>query len=168
MFIDIKPILMGEKTNMDITLSIGRDEDERFSEIFPDITFDYPISVTGKVKNMSGYITLEVQSDVHFSSPCARCAEPTSSSVGISTVKPIATKDVSRESDEYVFPEDTIIDISAVLTEELLLWMPSKILCREDCRGLCPRCGKNLNEGDCTCAQSQGDPRLAVLKTLLK
>ena len=48
-----------------------------------------------------------------------------------------------------------------------MLNMDSRLLCREDCKGLCFRCGKDLNEGPCGC-QAEADPRLAVLKTLLK
>lgn len=168
MFLDIKPILLGEKTNMNFDVSIECDEKERFSALFPDITFEYPIRAFGNVKNMSGYMTLDAEADVCFSSPCARCAEMTGSSLHLSPRKNIASGDVSDENDDYIFPEDMKLDISAVIIEELLLEMPSKILCREDCRGLCPRCGKNLNEGSCDCRESEGDPRLAILKTLLK
>ena len=45
--------------------------------------------------------------------------------------------------------------------------MEQKVLCRDDCRGLCPKCGKNLNEGPCGCTKD-GDPRLAVLSRLLE
>ena len=50
---------------------------------------------------------------------------------------------------------------------DLLLALPTKHLCREDCRGLCPRCGKNLNEGLCGCREDKVDPRLAVLAQLM-
>ena len=50
---------------------------------------------------------------------------------------------------------------------DLLLALPTKHLCREDCRGLCPHCGKNLNEGLCGCREDKVDPRLAVLAQLM-
>ena len=107
-------------------------------------------------------------SRIEFHTLCARCAEPTASNLELSLEKSIATGDVSRDNDDYIFIEDMKLDITTPLFEEMLLEMPSKILCREDCRGLCPRCGKNLNEGGCDCKQSEGDPRLAILKTLLE
>ena len=61
-----------------------------------------------------------------------------------------------------------IIDLSEVLRQNILLALPAHPLCRPDCRGLCPHCGQNLNEGPCDCPQSIGDPRLAVLGDLLK
>ena len=51
--------------------------------------------------------------------------------------------------------------------ELLFLGLPTRDLCREGCRGLCPKCGKNLNEGDCGCDRKEIDPRLAVLKKFL-
>ena len=81
-----------------------------------------------------------------------------------------ASADASK-SDLTVFSSITPIDNShcaTLLEEEIMLEMPSRTLCREDCLGLCPKCGKNLNEGSCGCAQHEPDPRLAVLKTLLK
>ena len=76
--------------------------------------------------------------------------------------------DVSRENDDYIFIEDNKLDLLPPVEEQMMLEMPSKTLCREDCLGLCPKCGKNLNEGPCTCEKHETDPRLAVLKTLLK
>src|SRR5262245_59658616 len=60
------------------------------------------------------------------------------------------------------------IDLDALLAEQIYLALPLKPLCREDCRGLCPRCGANLNAGACGCpAERMPDPRLAALKKLV-
>lgn len=58
------------------------------------------------------------------------------------------------------------IGLSALLWEELLLALPFKPLCKQDCKGLCPDCGKDLNEGSCQCTKEEGDPRMAVLRGL--
>lgn len=58
------------------------------------------------------------------------------------------------------------LDLAALLWEEFSLALPVKPLCRPDCRGLCPECGKNLNEGACGCSRDSGDPRLAALRQL--
>lgn len=70
--------------------------------------------------------------------------------------------------DGQVIPEDMNLDFSAVVREDMLLSVPIRQLCRPDCKGLCPNCGKNWNEGPCDCQIDEGDPRLAVLKDLLK
>jgi uncharacterized protein len=59
------------------------------------------------------------------------------------------------------------LDMAPYAWETLLLALPERVLCREDCKGLCPVCGRNLNEGDCGCRDDGGDPRLAVLRELL-
>jgi uncharacterized protein len=62
--------------------------------------------------------------------------------------------------------EGELVDLSPPLRERLLLSLPTLPLCRDDCRGLCARCGSDLNAGPCGCAAEAGDPRLAVLRTL--
>lgn len=65
------------------------------------------------------------------------------------------------------FYKNDILDIDDLLREQLVLNVPMKPLCSEDCKGLCPRCGVNLNVTQCNCAVSEIDSRLAVLKQLL-
>jgi uncharacterized protein len=61
------------------------------------------------------------------------------------------------------------IDLSETLRDNVLLELPMKALCREDCAGLCPTCGTNLNEGSCSCVETTSvDPRLAALEKLLR
>ncbi len=72
------------------------------------------------------------------------------------------------EGSENLIDACHIIDLSEVLRQNILLALPMHPLCRPDCRGLCPQCGQNLNEGACDCPQPIGDPRLAVLGDLLK
>ena len=60
-----------------------------------------------------------------------------------------------------------LIDLDELVMSDLLLTLPMKHLCREDCKGLCAQCGKNLNEGDCGCIKKPVDPRLEALRKLL-
>ena len=72
------------------------------------------------------------------------------------------------EEDPWLFPlENDCADLDDIVTTTFVLSMESKFLCKEDCKGLCPRCGKNWNDGPCDC-KPDVDPRLAVLKQLLK
>ena len=59
------------------------------------------------------------------------------------------------------------MDLDELIRTDILLELPTKFLCKEDCKGLCPTCGKNLNEGACNCQTHQIDPRLEVLKQLI-
>ncbi|MBP3731597.1 MAG: DUF177 domain-containing protein [Mailhella sp.] len=75
---------------------------------------------------------------------------------------------VSFMEDGVVFQQDGMpfLDLASLLWEEFSLALPVKPLCRQDCKGLCPVCGKNLNQGDCGCTSEAGDPRLAALRRL--
>ena len=66
----------------------------------------------------------------------------------------------------YILVPDGKLDLSQLALEDVFLSLPSKLLCSEDCKGICPQCGKNLNEGPCDC-KKEIDPRLAALLDLL-
>lgn len=68
----------------------------------------------------------------------------------------------------FSFYQGEQIDLSAIICEMLVLDIPLRYLCTESCKGLCPQCGQNLNTGTCACSKTPVDPRLAVLKQLLK
>jgi DUF177 domain-containing protein len=68
---------------------------------------------------------------------------------------------------DVTYLEDGRINTEHLLRENILLSLPVQPLCHEDCRGLCPRCGANLNLGACGCTETQADPRLAILRRLL-
>jgi uncharacterized protein len=74
-----------------------------------------------------------------------------------------------REDDEEatMISEQHVLDLSEVLRQDLLLAVPPFPVCREECKGLCPHCGKDLNEGSCDCTEEESDPRWAALQELL-
>ena len=99
---------------------------------------------------------------------CDRCAAPFVREV-MYPVEAILTADADSGDYEspWVFPlEDDHADLDDILTTAFVLNMDSKLLCREDCKGVCFRCGANLNEAACTC-QPEKDPRFAILQQLL-
>jgi len=68
---------------------------------------------------------------------------------------------------EFTVEESGFLDLAPALREDLWLAMPQYPLCRPDCRGLCPNCGQNWNDGSCNCANDNINPQLEVLKKLL-
>jgi uncharacterized protein len=58
------------------------------------------------------------------------------------------------------------IDVDEIVKEQILLAVPSRVLCREDCKGICPACGIDRNTGECSCVTDNTDPRWAALKNL--
>jgi uncharacterized protein len=77
-----------------------------------------------------------------------------------------AEREVEDDDLETSYYRDDEIDLNELLREQFYLALPMKPLCREECRGLCPQCGTNLNTGSCDCAPEWVDPRLAALKNV--
>lgn len=110
--------------------------------------------------------------------PCDRCAEDARVVVeqSFDEFEPCLAERKDQddeESGDFGIPESSavffaegapMLDLGGLLWEELSLALPVKPLCRRDCKGVCPSCGKNLNDGPCGCGESEGDPRLAALK----
>ena len=71
------------------------------------------------------------------------------------------------ELDEY-FYDDPVVPVAPIVEERIQMAVPMKPLCREDCRGLCPRCGEDLNVTECGCAAEEADPRWEALRLLKK
>lgn len=168
MLLDVKDLLSGKSDKLDFDVTLNESECTDFTGYTDGTGLAFPIRLSGFVKNSGGLITLFEKADLTLKTDCARCAEPTVYEFGLSLEKTVAGGEVSEDNDDYIFIKENKLDILTPFFEQFLLEKPSKVLCKEDCRGLCPRCGKNLNGGDCACPKNEGDPRLAVLKSLLK
>lgn len=80
---------------------------------------------------------------------------------------PAEEHELADDELDVTYVEEGKVNTDQLLRESLLLSLPVQPLCREDCQGLCPRCGANQNQGPCGCAPVASDPRLQVLKKLL-
>ena len=107
--------------------------------------------------------------------PCARCVEPVRYDVNADfdlLYRPASADahpeeaSISEAETEIGFYQGDGIQLEDVLKEQVLLTLPAKMLCREDCQGLCPQCGKNWNQGKCDCKQDRSDPRWAALESI--
>jgi uncharacterized protein len=98
---------------------------------------------------------------------CRRCLSPVAVAVTTETGALFThDREALEDPDAYrLAPDATEIDLTPAIREELLLAVPRFVLCREDCRGLCPRCGRTLNAGPCGCAPA-ADPRWRALESL--
>ncbi|MCD7885939.1 MAG: DUF177 domain-containing protein [Lachnospiraceae bacterium] len=106
---------------------------------------------TGEQKlQISGRIGL----DVEF--PCARCLKSVSRRLDIQP-----ELELDLQDNDYI--EGYTLDVDQLVHDEALLVWPERVLCREDCKGLCAACGKDLNDGPCNCADAPSDPRMAKI-----
>ena len=128
-----------------------------------------PVTAEGQVRNTAGVLVMtgSIQTAIHGT--CDRCATEFDREIEFPLDVVLVTELANEENeDEWVFPlEGDSADLDDIVRTVFVLNLDSKLLCKEDCQGLCCRCGKNLNDGPCSC-QKELDPRFAALKQLLE
>lgn len=128
-----------------------------------------PVLAEGNVRNTAGVLVMQGSIATTIHGICDRCASEFHRKVEFPIDVVLVTKLESEENeDEWVFPlEGDSADLDDIVRTVFVLNLDSKLLCKEDCKGLCPRCGKNLNDGPCNC-RKELDPRFAALEQLLE
>ena len=127
-----------------------------------------PIHAVGQVRNTADVLVMTGELTTRLHGECDRCTKPFERELSISLEAVLVTKLENEDYDDpWTFELDgDQADLDDILTTAVVLNMDSKLLCSEDCKGLCSRCGKDLNEGPCNCGKEL-DPRLAVLQQFL-
>lgn len=110
-------------------------------------------------------VTIRIAARLH--GPCFRCLREVALSLEAEEEE-FVPQDPAKWTAEDVSPfiDDLVVDVAGISREALVLALPTKLLCREDCAGLCAQCGRDLNEGQCACALDTVDPRWDTLKAL--
>ena len=127
-----------------------------------------PVSVKGRAFSRAGIVMLSVQCDCEYTAPCDRCGVDTVKEYVVSVDKSLASSIEGDDSDTILLVPDMKLNLDEFLYSEVIMSLPMKHVCSEMCKGICQKCGKNLNEGDCGCEKKEIDPRLQVLADLLK
>ena len=173
MKLDLRPLLAGERYlsfDYELPLSISPEDTHSFLQ---GTRFPSPMKVSGDITNTAGYMRMELTLSVNYETECGRCLAPVSGSFTLDLEKTVAPRklleDLTEDRlDEYAIIEDGFLDMDSQLMEQLEMEFPVRFLCRDDCKGLCQKCGKNLNEGACGCVEKEIDPRLAPLQRILE
>ena len=139
--------------------------DLRYGNCFP---VTEPVLASGTVRNTAGVLVMKGMITTTIHGVCDRCACDFDRDVEIPIDAVLVTELVNEENeDEWVFTlEGDSADLDDIVRTIFVLNMDSKLLCSDDCKGLCCGCGKNLNFETCSC-EKEIDPRLAALKQLL-
>ncbi|MEG0978531.1 MAG: DUF177 domain-containing protein [Oscillospiraceae bacterium] len=124
------------------------------------------ILVTGIVKKSTGIVSVCAKAEFEYSNGCDRCATPVTRNYIVPVNHTLVTELNDESNDNFTVIPSMRLDLDELVTEDILLFLPSKFLCKDDCKGICAICGKNFNEGSCSC-EKPIDPRLEVLKQLL-
>ena len=140
--------------------------DLQYGESYP---VTEPVEASGTVRNAAGVLVMTGTLHTTIHGVCDRCASDfdryTEFPIDVVLVTELSNEE---NEDEWVFPlEGDSADLEDIVRTVFVLNFGSKLLCKEDCKGLCCRCGKNLNDGPCSC-QKELDPRFAALKQLLE
>ncbi|HAS74902.1 MAG TPA: hypothetical protein DCS67_12225 [Clostridiales bacterium UBA8960] len=124
------------------------------------------IKILGHVKKIDRRyeLTLSYSGDLVFE--CHRCLKNVNINLENTVERVLVTAFEAEENEEFILIKDGVLDLMPVLEEDITLNLPLQILCNEDCAGLCPQCGKDLNNGMCECDETKIDPRLEALKNL--
>lgn len=131
-----------------------------------DFCLTSPVSFKGKVVNTAGIVTLDGQAEFTAAVMCSRCAEEFQKAFKVSVQHTLVFELNDEDNDEFILVENKELDLDALICEDTVLSLPFTFLCKEDCKGICSQCGKNLNEGACGCKKPI-DPRMAALLDLL-
>lgn len=136
--------LVGEKRKIQYQIEL-----EQLSD-YKGIAFSTPITVDGEFMNRAGIVSLNYISDFSLTPNCDRCLCEFTRDYHYS-FEHIIVKSLNTENDDYIVSDGDNLDVDELVISDLLLQLPSKMLCKEECKGLCSSCGADLNVSECGC-----------------
>ena len=170
MLINLSDVLSDQHKTVEETVRLEMEEIRLQSGTYPIISKE-PVHV--EVEHIRGkelLITAETRLSVMI--PCDRCLEDVKREFELNCVKHVdvglSDAELTEELDESNFIDGYHLDVDKLLSNEILSGWPEKVLCKEDCKGLCPVCGQNLNTKSCDCEDTGLDPRMSVVRDLFK
>jgi uncharacterized protein len=161
---------------LDITSIIklnGHSMDVEFNKKIKDLEstitdFEFEdVSFTGKLHNDNGTLKLNGFMRTKYKTICYRCIKNVTKTMTINVYEEFEKSGSNLNEDAYTY-EDDYIDLEQVLLDNVVLHLPTKVLCSENCRGLCPKCGCDLNNDNCQCTEDDINPQMEVLKNFFK
>ena len=163
MLFELKTVFLNEGSEQQLQYALDLSSVE-LDGVFP---FTSPVSVTATARNRASLVTLTLDCVYDYRRSCDRCGEDFTRREQKHFAHMLAQTLVDEGNDDYIETPDFTVELDEVVLTDVLLHLPSMNLCREDCKGLCPQCGQNLNLGACGCRAKAVDPRLAVLQQLM-
>lgn len=128
--------------------------------------FKEPAKLDVKAENRTGVVTLNLTYGYRLNLVCDRCLTPYTTEVSQRQTHTVVRTLNCSDDDDYVVTPDGIVELTELATNDIILSLPGKFLCREDCKGLCPQCGCDFNSSSCGCVTKQLDSRFDVLDGL--
>lgn len=169
MFVNLTEVLTNEDRVVTMQTETGITEVSVCGERYPVLASSpvcFVFTNTGK-----GRARIEGKADLIFSAGCDRCLKPVEEKREISFMREVWAPDMAVEPsvyEEQPFMEGFQLNVEDLLISEIVTSWPMKILCKPDCKGICPICGRDLNTGMCDCDTFVPDPRMAAIKDIFE
>lgn len=165
MTIDVSSILKEVGGKIDVDCSIDFKETEFLGGVYE---FTSPITVKGIVKNNGESFTFTAECASTFNTRCARCGKDIEVALTFVADEDLMQNDgETTDNEDVILFDGTSIDIDDIILNSFFMNENGKHLCSEDCKGLCPKCGCNLNEKQCDCDDEVIDPRWSALVDIM-
>ena len=164
MVVDLKHIFVNDDFSLPLKYALDLSDIDYMGE-YP---LKKPVEIVGEIFNKASLVRLEAEITFEFDASCDRCGTRTAKKHTLKVSKSLATSIEGEESDTIITVPDMKLNLDELIYAETVSNLPMKHLCDENCKGICSKCGKNLNEGECGCPKKEIDPRLKALADLLK
>ena len=138
-----------------------------------DLNFDSfagyrgPAKISGEISNSAGVLEVRADLAVDVRCICSLCAKEFEQSIALPVFATLAAELQDEENPDIYVLKGEMVDLDEIMVTEFILNVSDKYLCKPDCKGLCPDCGADLNNGPCACVK-EADPRLKILASLLE
>jgi uncharacterized protein len=170
MLINLSDVLSEQHKPIETTVPFELETVELKGGSFPIVSREPVHVVVTHVKDKE--LQIQADSKIGIKIPCDRCAEDVKEVFVLDFAKRVdlnvSDADLREDLDESNFIDGHHLDVDKLLFNEILIGWPTKVLCSEDCKGICSICGQNLNQGTCDCEDTGVDPRMSVVRDLFK
>ncbi len=165
MIIDLSEIIKNDSAKIILDEDISFEAVEFLGERFQ---FEKPLHINGRIINNTKSLELVAEVKGEMEVCCARCREPLTVGVEFDVNEVIMQNADDITEEDVIIIDGEEIDVAEVILNNFLMNISGKYLCSDDCKGLCPKCGVNLNKGECNCGDDDIDPRWAKLAEIMK
>ncbi|NJD04479.1 MAG: DUF177 domain-containing protein [Ruminiclostridium sp.] len=161
MKVDISDITRVNGASLDLSLHEDRTVGVQLLEGY---TLSEPVRFSGNLTNMNGILKLDGRLKTGYKVMCYRCLGEIERQLDITMLESIVNgKSDIDEPDAYTYTGD-YLELDKIIEDNIILNLPMKQVCTQECKGLCQKCGANLNEGSCSCKEDSVNPHMESLK----
>ena len=165
MKVDLSSVIKVTGAEVKLSSTVGFGDAEFLGETY---RFIEPLKVEGRVYNNGQSLTLEANVSGRMVTECARCLDEVEADVEFSVHELLSQREEGADEDEDIILFDGYeIELDDIIADHFLMNISGRYLCSDDCKGLCPICGQNLNHGECDCDNEYIDPRWQALADIM-